>query len=283
MQAQNRKKERENLFRADYHVHSDWEPERNRTEKMKEYVQMAYSLGILQIGFAEHYWNQNFFGFGRWYRPSGPEVLFQIREAAEQLKLPEGMTIRVGCEAEYSKDAVIPLTREDLALLDYCILPHSHINMTGVVTDRIFDEDPEGCARFMLDSFMGVMRHPFAEHITILAHPFAPVGLEERQNEVLRYITDKEFRECARAARDLNIALEINSLTWAGKTLEELENSEFVRFYHIAKEEGCRFAYGSDCHGAAQYGFMPLAERIAELAGIGPGDFITQLGDRSRR
>lgn len=283
MQAQNRKNERENLFQADYHVHSDWEPERNRPEKMKEYIQKAYSLGILQVGFAEHYWNRNFFGFGRWYKPSGPELLIQIREDAQQLQLPEGMTVRIGCEAEYSKDAVIPLTQADFELLDYCIIPHSHINMTGVVTDRIFREDPEGCARYMLSSFMGVMRHPLAEHVTILAHPFAPVGLERQQNEILRYVTDREFRECARAARDMGIALEINSLTWAGKTLEELQNSEFIRFYHIAKEEGCRFAYGSDCHGAAQYDFIPLAERVAELAGIGRGDLLTQMGGRLDR
>lgn len=265
------------MFQADFHVHSDWEPERSRKEKMKEYVQKAHALGILQIGFVEHYWNRKFFGAGQWYQPADKKLLLQIRQEAQQLELPEGMSVRIGCEGEYSKDGIIPLTEEDLECLDYCIIPHSHVNMTGVVCGRTFAKDPQGCAQFMLQSFMGVMRHPLAGRITILAHPFAPVGLDAQQDTILRSISDRQFIDCVRAARDLGIALEINSLTWIGKTAEQLKNSEFVRFYRIAKEEGCRFAYGSDCHGPGQYHCMPLAERVAELAGIEAEDMISRL------
>lgn len=254
------------MFYADYHAHSDCLE--GRVEKMQEYVQRAHERGIRRIGFSEHYWNGKFPGWGRWYKPRMTEDLYKIREDAAELSLPEGMSVRIGCETEFSQENVIPLTKEDLAALDYIVVPHSHINMTGVVTDRIFKGDPAGAAQFMINSFWALMAHPLAEQIDILAHPFAPVGMDEEQDEVLSYISDEEFRRCARAARDLGIVLEINSLTWRDKTMEQVEKSGFIRLFGIAKEEGCRFTYGSDAHRAEQYDLMPFAQRIAVLAGI---------------
>lgn len=254
------------MFYADYHAHSDCVS--GRVEKMQEYIQEAWSRGIRQVGFCEHYWNERFPGWGRWYKPRRTAEIQQLREDASKVSLPDGMSIKIGCETEFSKDHVIPLTQEDLAVLDYIVVPHSHINMTGVVTDLSFKGDREGAARFMLDSFWALMSHPMAEKIDILAHPFAPIGMDEEQDEVLSYISDEEFRKTARAVNDLGIALEINSLTWRDKTMEQVENSGFVRYFRIAREEGCRFTYGSDAHKAFQYDLLPYARRIAERAGI---------------
>ena len=256
------------MFSADFHIHSDHESKRGRTEKMQEYVEEVYRHGMTTAGFSEHYWNGAFSGWGKWYQPQTTKQLEEIREAAQKVRLPEGIRIRIGCESEYSKDGVIPLTMEDVRALDYVIVPHSHLNMVGTVTEHSYQKDPKGAARYMVRTFMEVMRHKMAEHITILAHPFVPVGMDEEQDAVLSYITNEEFIQSARAARDMGIALEINSLTWRGKTMEEVEHSEFIRFYRIAREEGCCFTFGSDAHGIRQYQYLPLAEKVAALSGI---------------
>ena len=152
--------------------------------------------------------------------------------------------------------------------MDYVIVPHSHINMIDVVTEQDFTYDPEGCARYMEESFMGVMKHPLARYITILAHPFAPVGLDDQQDQILSYISDESFRRCARAAKKQGIALEVNSLTWKDKTEEELQSSQYIRFYRIAWQEGCSFVFGSDAHGPEQYQYLPKAMQIARESGI---------------
>lgn len=256
------------MFETDYHVHVDGTPGEARRQKMEAYAQEAERWGISRIGFVEHYWNREFAGYGRWYTPEGPERIAGLREDLSEARLPEGMRGLLGCETEYNKEGVIPITQEDVRKFDYIIVPHSHINMRGVVTEQDFTYDPEGCARYMEKSFMGVMRHKIAEHITILAHPFAPVGLDDQQDRILSYIADKTFRECARAARDMGIALEVNSLTWQDKTEEELRQSQFIRFYRIAREEGCSFVFGSDAHRPQQYRYLPGARYIAREAGI---------------
>ena len=53
---------------------------------------------------------------------------------------------------------------------------------------------------------------------------------------------------------------------------KNIERDEFERIYPkfacIAREEGCRFTFGSDAHGIRQYQYLPLAERVAALSGI---------------
>lgn len=92
--------------------------------------------------------------------------------------------------------------------------------------------------------------------------------MDEEQDAVLSYITNEEFIQSAGPPGTWGIALEINSLTWRGKTMEEVEHSEFIRFYRIAREEGCCFTFGSDAHGIRQYQYLPLAEKVAALSGI---------------
>ena len=256
------------MFKTDYHVHVDWNPEKDLVEKMEEYAREAIQWGITTVGFDEHYWSRQFPGYGKWYTPTDVKKITALRDALVKAKLPEGMRGFIGCETEFDKNGTIPMTEEDIQQMDYVIVPHSHINMIGVVTEQDFTYDPEGCARYMEASFMGVMQHPLAKYITIVAHPFAPIGLDDQQDRILAYISDESFRRCARAAKDQGIALEVNSLTWKEKTEKELQRSQYIRFYRIAVEEGCTFVFGSDAHGPEQYQYFPKAIQIAREAGI---------------
>ena len=256
------------MFKTDYHVHIDWNPEKDLVEKMEEYAREADKWGITGIGFVEHYWNRQFPGHGKWYIPADAKRMTVLRAALTKAKLPAGMHGLIGCETEFDKNGTIPMTEEDIRQMDYVIVPHSHINMIDVVTEQDFTYDPEGCARYMEESFMGVMKHPLARYITILAHPFAPVGLDDQQDQILSYISDERFRRCARAAKKQGIALEVNSLTWKDKTEEELQSSQYIRFYRIAWQEGCSFVFGSDAHGPEQYQYLPKAMQIARESGI---------------
>ena len=163
------------MFKTDYHVHIDWNPEKDLVEKMEEYAREADKWGITGIGFVEHYWNRQFPGHGKWYIPADAKRMTVLRAALTKAKLPAGMHGLIGCETEFDKNGTIPMTEEDIRQMDYVIVPHSHINMIDVVTEQDFTYDPEGCARYMEESFMCVMKHPLARYITILAHPVAPV------------------------------------------------------------------------------------------------------------
>lgn len=256
------------FFTTDLHIHSDYPAQADRLSVMRECAAAARENGLETIGFSEHYWNRAFPGKGRYYEDRGPETLREIREAVRMLQEETPLKILTGCESEYGMDGTIPLTEEDLSLLDYVVVPHSHLNYIGVTTPHDYTDHWKECAEYMVQTFRGVTSHPLADRITVLAHPFEPVGYGEHQNEILRWIPDTQFRECVREAQDKGIALEINSLTVRGFSPEELVRSEWVRFYTIAREEGCTFVYGSDLHGTAQFAYKKLAETVAGEAGI---------------
>lgn len=46
------------MFKTDYHVHVDWNPEKDLVEKMEEYAREAIQWGITTVGFVEHYWSR---------------------------------------------------------------------------------------------------------------------------------------------------------------------------------------------------------------------------------
>ena len=256
------------LFTTDLHIHSDYPAQADRLTVMRECASAAEENGLTTIGFSEHYWNRAFPGRGRYYEDRGPETLREIRRAVGQLQKETSVRILTGCESEFAMDGTIPLTEEDLSILDYVIVPHSHLNYIGVTASMDFTDHWKECAEYMVQTFRGVMRHPLADRITVLAHPFEPVGYGDHQNEILQWIPDVDFRACVQEARDHDIALEINSLTVKGFSPEEVVRSEWVRFFTIAREEGCRFTYGSDLHGTAQFAYKKLAEAVADASGI---------------
>ena len=76
------------MFSADFHIHSDHESKRDRTEKMQEYVEEVYRHGMTTAGFSEHYWDGAFSGWGKRYQPQTTKQLEEIREAAQKVRLP---------------------------------------------------------------------------------------------------------------------------------------------------------------------------------------------------
>ncbi len=258
----------------DLHIHTNLSSCAMRDATVSEYIAKAPNDGLTTLGFSNHLWDSDIPGASNWYLPQNVEHVLKLREELPQKREVNGTRLLFGCETEFTHEGKLCLTAEHFALFDYVLVPHSHTHMK-VVMPQEYAQDHHRHARYLMDSFMGVVTHPLAKKITAIAHPFVPGTSYDIYNTVQALIPDSYFREAFSAAREMGIAIEMNGSCLIYQKPEDIPHCEYVRIYSIAKECGCRFTYGSDSHDFRNVRQLILVERFLEQCGIGESDMLT--------
>ena len=81
---------------------------------------------------------------------------------------------------------------------------------------------------------------------------------------IIDTITDEQLCEVFSAAKEANIAAEINTGVYRGMTDNQIRNHYMLRILEQAKKSGCKFTFGSDSHRkGAQDVFVEVAGKVA--------------------
>ena len=128
----------------------------------------------------------------------------------------------------------------------------------------------------MMDNFFGLLNNPEFEKLsktvpTVIAHSFAFCGVAGAlKNDYLSDLPMDRIAEGYRKAAEMGVAIEINLCEVRGVTLD-LPNSNLLKIYKVAKEQGCKFTFGTDSHSVSELEnriFMPdglnLANAVVE-------------------
>ena len=128
----------------------------------------------------------------------------------------------------------------------------------------------------MMDNFFGLLNNPEFEKLsktvpTVIAHSFAFCGVAGAlKNDYLSDLPMDRIAEGYRKAAEMGVAIEINLCEVRGVT-PDLPNSNLLKIYKVAKEQGCKFTFGTDSHSVAELEnriFMPdglnLANAVVE-------------------
>lgn len=220
-----------------------------------EYIALAEANGLTTIGIANHIWDTavspapNSF----YEKQDAPWLFSEAHPAA-------GIRVLRGCEAELDKNGVLGLSEETAKKLDYVLAVHSHSQHEAVI-DASVRRDVKKLANCLCDRFSLLVEHPMAKYITAIAHPFYPTGNPDNFDEVLFRISDDRLEDLFADANYKNIALELNAAAFASYPIASMHRSELFRIYETAKECGCKFVFGTDCHDPDTY-----AESIKRLS-----------------
>lgn len=225
------------------------------------YVEIAKERGITTIGFSNHVWDTAVSpAINDFYE--GQDITHILSEA---LPKENGIRILRGCEAELDKNGVLGLSEEAAKSLDYVLAVHSHSQHPEVIDDAI-RRDTKKLAKILCNRFSLLVEHPLSKYITAIAHPFFPSGNRDNFDEVLFRISDEQLEDLFADAVYKNIAIEINAASLASYPVKSMHRSEMFRIYETAKDCGCKFIFGSDCHDPALY--PDRYERLRTLASL---------------
>ena len=261
----------------DLHVHTPLSDCADRQAFFHRYIPLAEELGQTVLGFADHSWAEGVAGASSWYQKQPfSRLAKQKQELCDYLEQnPTTVKVLQGAEGEFA-NFLLGIDGEAAAYADYIIVPHDHIHMKGFVIpmDRYHEE---GVAKFLLESFEALCKHPERDLFVGLCHPMVPCCHPwEFKNAVYKHITDRQLEDALIAAKEAGVWLELNLSEFACVPVEEWENYEYVRFFRIAKQVGNTLFWGSDAHKPENYvARHAIAKDVLALTGLTEEDFST--------
>ena len=246
----------------DFHLHTNLSVCAKREVTAADYVANARRLGLTKLGFSDHFWDASIEGANKFYQPQDYEHITQLKPELEKLRCDE-IRFFFGCETEYDPyHHGVAITEETAEKLDFLLVPNSHTHM---MMPKDFYEPHRKHADFMLQAAYEILNSPVSRYITAIAHPFEAVACPYPNGLLIDLITDDEFKRVLELMAEKQIAFEINVASMQRRTQDEIEKMSQVRLFRLAKEQGCKFIFGSDSHSAASHDAYGNAEYVAKL------------------
>ncbi len=245
----------------DLHIHTNISRCGQPSATPAKYIELAKARGMKTVGFANHVWDTAVSpAINNWYEGQDMAPILEM-----DIPKAEGIRVLRGCEAEMDKNGVLGLSEAAAKSLDYVLAVHSHSQHEAVIDDAV-RRDPKKLADVLCERFSLITENPLAKYITAIAHPFFPSGNKEDFDEVLFRISDDRLEDLFADAVYQKIAIELNASAFASYPMRAMHKSELFRVYETAKECGCKFIFGTDCHDPEKYG--ELVERLSILADL---------------
>ncbi|MBE6551661.1 MAG: PHP domain-containing protein [Ruminococcaceae bacterium] len=229
----------------DLHIHSFLSSCSRCEEQTPENIlKYAENNGLKTVCLTDHMWDSRVEGASKWYSPQ----TFEHISASLPLPKKDGIRFLFGCETDLSRDLTLGISREVMEKVDFIIIPTTHMHMGGFTVKG--DENAEERAKLWSDRFDAVLDMDLPFHKVGVAHLTCPLIYREHYLDVLKCIPENEYHRlfCKAADKGIGIELNFNSLR-----LSEAEAEIELLPYKIAKEEGCKFYFGSDAHSPAGF------------------------------
>lgn len=125
-------------FHHDVHTHTHISScSGDRLATPENYIRAAAELGHTTFGFSNHLWDETVEGENGWYHKQCFAHILSEKERIFSLDNC-GMKILFGAEVEYcGKSDTLAIKAENASVLDYVLVPHTHVHMEGFVIPRI--------------------------------------------------------------------------------------------------------------------------------------------------
>jgi len=231
----------------DYHIHTTvsgccYDPKQTPENILK----FAEERSLSKIVLADHFWDRLSRGDERFcwkqYDSSSMESLETV------LPLPESEKVEFlfGCEADMDENFNIGIHKSNYDKFGFIVVSTTHFHFWYEDSVSVPERTKLYIKRFekLLESDLPFGRVGVAHLTTHLIANQTP----SPYREVLRGVSDRDFYELFRGAKEKNLGIELNFKKCAPDAFEEI-----LRPFHIAKDCGCKFYVGSDSHALCAF------------------------------
>ena len=257
---------------SDLHIHTALSKCAKAEATVAYYFDKARELGLKTLGFSDHLWDSAIPNANGFYRPQHFDYISQIKPELEAADKTGVDRVLFGAEGEYDPwRHGVGLTVGVAEQLDFLLVPNSHTHM---MMPKDYYQPPRRHAEFMIEAFYDIINSEIAPYVTAIPHPFAAVACSAYYPSTVPVatITDDEFKACFAASAEKGIALEINPCFFNKKTVEQVAETEWIRMFRIAKEEGSLFTVGLDSHSRGGHGAFDSIYPVIEVLGLTEAD-----------
>ena len=248
----------------DLHIHSYLSSCSKNPKQNPEFIlDYAEENGLKTVCITDHYWDTASGPAGKWYETQNFEHISEI------LPLPrrEGIDLLFGCEGEMNKENVIGIPSERFPSFDFIVIPTTHLHMKGFA---IREEDfllADRCAKLWIERLDALLSADLPFEKVGIAHLACYLMNKKSDEDYLRtldLIPKDEMHRLFERASKLGVGIELNG---DDMRLGAKHGEAVMRIFRIAKEEGCKFYFGSDSHHPEEFAspLRYIAEAIDTL------------------
>ncbi len=227
-------------FDSDMHIHSHLSLCSDDPEQTPDAIlQYALDNGLKTICVTDHYWDETIPGASEWYAEQ------DYAHIAQLLPLPQadGVRFLFGCETELRADLTLGISSALFEKFDFIIIPTTHLHMDGFTCRG--DESIEERAGLWIRRFDSVLDRDLPFHKVGIAHLTCNLMNRDHYLETLECLTEDDYAPLFRKAAKCGVGIELNIPV---PSLTEESRELILLPYRIAKEQGCKFYFGSDAH-----------------------------------
>ena len=237
-------------------------------ERILEY---AHENGFRDVCVTDHFWDETVPG-------ATPYIAEHETYAclAKSLPLPqrEGIRFMFGCECELDMRGTLSISRETFDKFDFVAIPINHFHMDGfTIAEEDFNR-PDRVAALWVERFLHVLSMDLPFYKIGFAHLSCELMVTSYRRghiDVCNLISDDDLRRCFSLAASRGAGIELNFETFFDYSESEL--CELMRMYRVAKDEGCKFYFGSDAHHPEDLSrSKEKFERIVDLLDLAEDD-----------
>ncbi|MCQ2462694.1 MAG: PHP domain-containing protein [Clostridia bacterium] len=202
-------------------------------------LKYALDNGLKTICLTDHYWDETVPGASDWY------AVQNYGHIAQSLPLPQtdGVRFLFGCETELREDMTLGISPVRYDSFDFIIIPTTHLHMNGFTCRG--DEVAAERARLWIKRFDSVLDMPLPFHKVGIAHLTCELMYPGHYLETLGCLTEDDYAPLFHKAAERGAGIELN---FPVSTLNDENRELILRPYRVAKEQGCKFYFGSDAH-----------------------------------
>ncbi|MBQ7921445.1 MAG: hypothetical protein IJ325_02570 [Clostridia bacterium] len=224
----------------DMHIHSGLSfCSSNPEQNPRSLLAYAEKNNYKTLCLTDHMWDSAVPGASDWLAAQNYE------HVSKSLPLPESDTVNFlfGCEVDVDKHLTLGISPAVMDKMDFFIISTTHMHMAGFTVEG--NEDAAERAVLWCKRLDAVLNMDLPFHKIGIGHLTCPHMYRENYVAVLNAIPTEEYHRLFAKAAKLGVGIELNfdSLTLTDKTREPT-----LLPYRIAKEEGCKFYFGSDAH-----------------------------------
>lgn len=259
-------------FDHDFHIHSKLSLCSGREEQTKENIlKYAIDNNLNTICITDHFWDEEVEGaWHDFYTVQNFPHISQIKP----LPQAEGIRFLFGCETEMDRFSTVAVSSGKYDEFDFIVIPTTHFHMRGLTVHEEDLSTTEKKVNIWLKRINDVLSMDLPFHKVGFAHLTTALIEPERENllKFIEAIPEDELKATFKRVAEKGAGIELNR---DGMNFTEEDAHIMLKPYRIAKEEGCKFYFGSDAHNPEGLAASPpLFERAIEYLGLEDTDMI---------
>lgn len=234
----------------DLHIHSYLSScSRNPLQNPETILDYAEKNNLSTLCITDHYWDTASGFPGNWYMTQNFDHISEI------LPLPkrDGIKLLFGCEGDMNKERLVGIPEERFSAFDFIVVPTTHMHMKGFAIEEEDFLVAEHCAKLWVNRLDALLSSNLPFQKVGIAH-LACYLINKKSDEdylrTLELIPSDEMHRLFEHAAKLGVGIELNG---DDMRLGAKYGDTVMRMFRIAKEEGCKFYFGSDSHHPEEF------------------------------